>query len=280
MTLKSFRPTSPGRRGLVQVHRAALWKGKPFKKLTRGLHLSGGRDRTGRISVRRRGGGHKRRYRIIDFARNKHDMQATVVRLEYDPNRSSFIALVKYEDGEHRYILAVQTLSVGDKILSGHQVDVKPGNAMPLSSVPLGSLVHNVELKPGAGGKLARAAGASIKLAGRDSGYALLQVSSGEVRKVRAECMATIGIVSNPDHANRKLAKAGRSRWLGRRPSVRGVAMNPIDHPHGGGEGKTSGGRHPVTPWGKPTKGARTRTGKRTDSLIVRRRRTRRQRRR
>ena len=272
MALKTYNPVTPGSRGLVQVDRSALWKGKPVKKLTEGLTKSGGRNNYGRITARRIGGGHKRTYRLVDFKRRKWGVPATVERLEYDPNRTAFIALVRYEDGEQAYILAPQRLGVGDQVIAGERVDVKPGNAMPLKSVPVGTIVHNVELKPLKGGQLARAAGAYVQLVGRDQGYALLRLASGEVRMVRQECMATIGAVSNPDQVNVKLGKAGRKRWLGKRPSVRGVSMNPIDHPHGGGEGRTSGGRHPVTPWGKPTKGRRTRQNKRTDALIVRRR--------
>ena len=272
MALKTFNPTTPGQRQLVQVDRRELWKGKPVKTLTEGLTKSGGRNNKGRITARRRGGGHKRSYRIVDFKRRKFDVPATVERLEYDPNRTAFIALIKYEDGELAYILAPQRLAPGDQVIAAEKTDVKPGNAMPLRSVPVGTIVHNVELKAGAGGKLARSAGTYVQLVGRDAGYALLRLSSGEVRMVRAECMATVGAVSNPDQANINLGKAGRKRWLGKRPSVRGVAMNPVDHPHGGGEGRTSGGRHPVTPWGKPTKGRKTRNNKKTDSLIVRRR--------
>jgi|SRR5690554_633744 large subunit ribosomal protein L2 len=272
MALKTYNPVTPGSRGLVQVDRSALWKGKPVKKLTEGLTKSGGRNNYGRITARRIGGGHKRTYRLVDFKRRKWGVPATVERLEYDPNRTAFIALVRYEDGEQAYILAPQRLGVGDQVIAGERVDVKPGNAMPLKSVPVGTIVHNVELKPLKGGQLARAAGAYVQLVGRDQGYALLRLASGEVRMVRQECMATIGAVSNPDQVNVKLGKAGRKRWLGKRPSVRGVSMNPIDHPHGGGEGRTSGGRHPVTPWGKPTKGRRTRQNKKTDALIVRRR--------
>ncbi len=272
MALKKFNPVTPGRRGLVLVERSELWKGKPLKQLTAGLSKKGGRNNAGRITARRRGGGHKRRYRLVDFKRRKYDVAAKVVRLEYDPNRTAFIALIEYEDGELSYILAPQRLAPGDSVISGERADIKPGNAMPMSSIPVGTIVHNVELKPGRGGQLARAAGSYVQLVGRDAGYSLVRLSSGEVRMVRAECMATVGAVSNPDQANIKLGKAGRKRWLGKRPSVRGVAMNPIDHPHGGGEGRTSGGRHPVTPWGKPTKGARTRRNKKTDSLIVRRR--------
>ncbi len=273
MALKKFNPTTPGRRGLVLVDRAGLWKGDPVKALTEGLIKKGGRNNTGRITARRRGGGHKRLYRMVDFKRRKYDMPAKVLRLEYDPNRTAFIALIEYEDGEISYILAPQRLETGDTVVSGAKSDIKPGNAMPLASIPVGTIVHNVEMKPGKGGQIARSAGTYVQLVGRDAGHALLRLGSGEVRMVRAECMATIGAVSNPDQANIKLGKAGRKRWLGKRPSVRGVAMNPVDHPHGGGEGGTSGGRHPVTPWGRPTKGAKTRHNKKTDRLIVRRRR-------
>ncbi len=273
MALKKFNPTTPGRRGLVLVNRAGLWKGDPVKALTEGLTKSGGRNNAGRITARRRGGGHKRLYRMVDFKRRKFDAPAKVLRLEYDPNRTAFIALIEYEDGEVSYILAPQRLEAGDTVVSGAAADIKPGNALPLASIPVGTIVHNVEMKPGKGGQIARSAGTYVQLVGRDAGHALLRLGSGEVRMVRAECMATIGAVSNPDQANIKLGKAGRKRWLGKRPSVRGVAMNPVDHPHGGGEGRTSGGRHPVTPWGRPTKGAKTRHNKRTDRLIVRRRR-------
>ena len=272
MALKNFNPTTPGRRNLVLVDRGDLWKGKPVKKLTEGLTKKGGRNNTGRITARRRGGGHKRLYRVVDFKRRNFDVPAKVMRLEYDPNRSAFIALIEYEGGEQSYILAPQRLAVGDMVISGERADIKPGNAMPLASIPVGTIVHNVEMKPGKGGQIARAAGTYVQLVGRDAGYALLRLGSGEVRMVRADCMASIGAVSNSDNANAKLGKAGRKRWIGKRPSVRGVSMNPVDHPHGGGEGRTSGGRDPVTPWGKPTKGAKTRRNKKTDSLIVRRR--------
>ncbi len=272
MALKTFRPITPSLRQLVLVDRSELHKGKPVKMLTEGLTGSGGRNNTGRITARRMGGGHKRTYRIVDFKRRKFDMPATVERLEYDPNRTGFIALVKYEDGTLSYILAPQRLKAGDVIVSGEKVDVKPGNAMPLKNIPVGTIVHNVELKAGKGGQLARSAGTYLQLVGRDQGYAQLKLPSGELRMVRGECMATIGAVSNPDQSNVVIAKAGRNRWLGKRPAVRGVAMNPIDHPHGGGEGRTSGGRHPVTPWGKPTKGKKTRQNKGTDKLIIRRR--------
>jgi large subunit ribosomal protein L2 len=272
MALKTFKPTTPGRRQLVLVDRSDLWKGKPLSSLTEGLRSKGGRNNTGRITAFGRGGGHKRRYRLIDFKRTKFDVVATVERLEYDPNRTAFIALISYADGEKAYILAPQRLGVGDQVVAGEKVDIKPGNAMPLKNIPVGTVVHNVELKPGKGGQLARSAGTYAQLVGKDQGYAQLRLASGELRMVRGECIATIGAVSNPDQQNVSLGKAGRNVWLGRRPSVRGVAMNPIDHPHGGGEGRTSGGRHPVTPWGKPTKGKKTRSNKKTDRLIMRRR--------
>ena len=270
MALKTYNPTTPGQRGLILVDRSALHKGKPIKKLTEGLTKSGGRNNAGRITARRRGGGHKRSYRIIDFKRRKWDMAATVERLEYDPNRTAFIALIKYEDGELAYIIAPQRLGVGDKVIAGEKVDVKPGCAMPLRSVPIGSIIHNIEMKPGKGGQIARSAGAFAQIVGRDQTYAIIRLGSGEQRLIHGDCMATIGAVSNPDQSNIKLAKAGRNRWMGKRPSVRGVAMNPVDHPHGGGEGKTSGGRHPVTPWGKSTKGKRTRSNKSSDKYILR----------
>lgn len=270
MALKKYKPTSPAQRGLVLVDRSGLYKGKPVKSLTEGLTKSGGRNNYGRITVRFRGGGHKRSYRVIDFKRGKADVPATVERIEYDPNRTAFIALIKYEDGEFAYILAPQRLAVGDMVVSGNRVDVKPGNAMPLANIPVGTIVHNVEMKPGKGGQIARSAGAYVQLVGRDQGYALLRLSSGEQRMVPGTCMATIGAVSNPDHSNITIAKAGRNRWLGKKPHVRGVVMNPVDHPHGGGEGRTSGGRHPVTPWGKPTKGKKTRSNKSTSKFIVR----------
>lgn len=270
MALKSYNPTTPGQRGLVLVDRSALYKGKPVKKLTHGLTKKGGRNNAGRITARRRGGGHKRSYRLVDFKRSKFDVPATVERLEYDPNRSAFLALITYQDGEQAYIIAAQRVAPGDTIVSGERVDVRPGNAMPLKNMPVGTIVHNVELKAGKGGQIARAAGSYVQFVGRDGDYAILRLSSGEQRLVRGECMATVGAVSNPDNKNIKLGKAGRKRWMGKRPSVRGVAMNPVDHPHGGGEGRTSGGRHPVSPWGKPTKGKRTRSNKSTDRLIIR----------
>ena len=272
MALKSYNPVTPSTRQLVLVDRSELWKGKPVKALTEGKRKTGGRNNNGRITAWRKSGGHKQRYRVIDFKRRKFDAPATVERLEYDPNRTAFIALVKYADGEQTYILAPQRLKVGDQVVSGEKADIKPGNALLLKNIPVGTIVHNVELKPGKGGQLARSAGTYVQLVGRDSGFALIRLASGETRKVASECMATIGAVSNPDQQNISLGKAGRNRWLGVKPSVRGVAMNPIDHPHGGGEGRTSGGRHPVTPWGKGTKGTKTRNNKRTDQFIVRRR--------
>jgi large subunit ribosomal protein L2 len=270
MALKSYNPRTPSQRQLVRVDRSELHKGKPVKNLTEGLTKSGGRNNTGRITSWHRGGGHKRRYRLVDFKRRQSGV-ASVERLEYDPNRTAFIALIKYEgSGELSYILAPQRLAVGDKVESGKDADIKPGNALPLGSIPVGTIVHNVELEPGRGGQIARSAGSYVQIVGRDSGYAQVRLNSGEVRLVRQECMATIGAVSNPDHSNQNMGKAGRMRWKGRRPHVRGVVMNPVDHPHGGGEGRTSGGRHPVTPWGKPTKGKRTRTNKKTDRLIMR----------
>jgi large subunit ribosomal protein L2 len=270
MALKQYNPTSPGQRGLVLVDRSELHKGKPEKSLVEGLTKSGGRGGGGRIAVRFRGGGAKRLYRLVDFKRRKWDVPATVERLEYDPNRTAFIALLKYADGELAYILAPQRLKVGDQIIASEKVDVKPGNASPLRSLPIGTIIHNVELKPLKGGQIARSAGAYAQLVGRDAGHAQVRLLSGELRMVPDSCMATVGAVSNPDHMNEVIGKAGRNRHKGRRPHVRGVAMNPIDHPHGGGEGKTSGGRHPVTPWGKPTKGHKTRSNKATDKLIIR----------
>jgi len=270
MALKTYKPITPGQRSLVTVDRSDLWKGKPVKSLTEGLTSKGGRNNTGRVTARRRGGGHKRSYRMVDFKRNKRNMEAEVLRIEYDPNRTAYIALIKYEDGEVAYILAPQRLTAGDKVIAGDKVDVKPGNAMPLRNMPIGTIVHNVEMKIGKGGQIARSAGTYAQLAGRDSGYAIMKLSSGETRMIHADCMATVGAVSNPDNSNIKLGKAGRKRWMGKRPAVRGVAMNPVDHPHGGGEGRTSGGRHPVSPWGKPTKGKRTRSNASTDKFIVR----------
>jgi large subunit ribosomal protein L2 len=267
MALKTFRPTSPGLRQLVLVDRSHLWKGDPVKVLVEGKSKSGGRNNHGRITSRHIGGGHKQSYRLVDFRRRRFDVPAKVERLEYDPNRTAFIALLKYEDGHMSYILAPQRLAVGDTVVSGDKVDVKPGNAMPLAAMPVGSIVHNVELKPGRGGQLARSAGSYVQLVGRDAGWAILKLGSGETRRVRQECMATVGAVSNPDHANISIGKAGRTRWLGKRPTVRSTAMNPVDHPNGG---RTKGGKHWATPWGKPTKGYKTRKNKTTDKFIVR----------
>ncbi len=269
MALKSYKPTTPGQRGLVLIDRSELWKGRPVKTLTEGLSKKGGRNNTGRITMRRRGGGAKRLYRIIDFKRRKFDVPATVERIEYDPNRTAFIALIRYEDGEQAYIIAPQRLGAGDQVIASQKADVKPGNAMPFSGMPIGTIVHNIEMKPGKGGQIARAAGTYAQFVGRDGDYAQIRLSSGEMRLVRQECMATIGAVSNHDNSNQNFGKAGRSRHKGIRPSVRGVVMNPVDHPHGGGEGRTSGGRHPVSPWGKPTKGARTRNKKKASSKLI-----------
>jgi large subunit ribosomal protein L2 len=274
MALKSFNPNTPGQRQLVLVDRSSLWKGDPEKSLVVGKKKSGGRNNQGRLTSFRVGGGHKQKYRMIDFLRRKDNMTATVERIEYDPNRTSFIALIKYEDKELAYIIAPQKLAIGDKVESGENPDIKIGNSMPLRNIPVGTIIHNVEMKPRAGAQLARAAGSYVQLVGKDANMALMKLRSGEVRMVSAECRATIGAVSNPDQQNTVLGKAGRSRWMGVRPSVRGVAMNPIDHPHGGGEGKTSGGRHPVTPWGQPTRGYKTRNNKRTNKMIVRDRRS------
>ncbi len=269
MALKKFNPTTPGQRQLVMVDRSALYKGKPIKALTEGKHSNGGRGNTGRITVRFRGGGHKKSYRIVDFKRTKVDVPAKVERLEYDPNRTAFIALIKYQDGEQAYILAPQRLAVGDTVVAGSYVDVKPGNVMPLGNMPIGTIVHNVEMKIGKGGQIARSAGTYAQLVGRDHDYVIMRLNSGEQRLVHGRCTATIGAVSNPDHMNISIGKAGRTRWLGWRPHNRGVVMNPVDHPHGGGEGRTSGGRHPVTPWGKPTKGKKTRSNKSTNKFIL-----------
>lgn len=269
MALKTFKPITPGLRQLVLVDRSDLYKGKPVKSLTEGKSSTGGRNNLGRITSRFRGGGHKRSYRLVDFKRRKTDMAAVVERIEYDPNRSAFIALIKYADGELSYILAPQRLAVGDSVISAESADVKPGNAMPIANIPVGTIVHNVELKIGKGGAVARSAGTYAQIVGRDEGYVILRLNSGEQRLVHGRCLASIGAVSNPDHMNVSIGKAGRNRWLGWRSHNRGVAMNPIDHPHGGGEGRTSGGRHPVTPWGFPTKGKKTRSNKRTDKFIV-----------
>jgi large subunit ribosomal protein L2 len=270
MALKSYNPTSPAQRGLILVDRSKLWKGKPVKALTEGKSKTGGRNNMGHVTSRGIGGGHKQRYRIVDFKRRKWDMPATVERMEYDPNRTAFIALLRYEDGTQTYIIAPQRLAVGDVVVAGKKTDVKPGNAMELSQMPVGTIVHNIEMKPGKGGQIARAAGTYAQVVGRDRGLVIVRLNSGEQRYIRGDCMGSVGAVSNPDNGNQTLAKAGRNRWAGKKPLTRGVAKNPVDHPHGGGEGRTSGGRHPVTPWGKPTKGARTRNNKRTDGMIIR----------
>jgi large subunit ribosomal protein L2 len=270
MALRSYKPVTPSLRGTVLVDKSELYKGKSVKSLTEGQHSTGGRNNSGRITSRFRGGGHKHKYRVIDFKRTKRDVAAVVERVEYDPNRTAFIALIKYEDGVQSYILAPQRLKAGDKVVASEQADIKPGNAMPLKNMPVGTIVHNIEVKLGRGGQISRSAGCYAQLIGKDSGYAQLRLSSGEVRIVRAECTATVGAVSNPDNQNISIGKAGRMRWLGFKPHNRGVSMNPVDHPLGGGEGKSSGGRHPVTPWGKPTKGKRTRNNKRTQRLIMR----------
>ncbi|MGN6281036.1 50S ribosomal protein L2 [Frateuria sp.] len=268
MGLVTYNPTSPGRRFLITTDRSELWKGKPVKTLTEGLSASGGRNNTGRMTTRHRGGGHKRTYRIVDFKRTKFDLVGTVERLEYDPNRTAWIALVKYEDGELSYIVAPQRLAAGDKVVSSlSTVDVKPGNAMPLERMPVGTIVHNVEMKPRKGGQIARSAGAYAQYVGRDQGWAILRLNSGEQRRVHGSCLATVGAVSNQDHANTVVGKAGRNRWLGIKPQTRGIAMNPVDHPHGG---RTKGGMHWTTPWGGAAKGQKTRSNKRTDKFIVR----------
>ncbi len=276
MALKKFNPTTPGQRQLVQIDRKDLYKGKPEKSLTEGLTKSGGRNNTGRITARHVGGGHKRRYRIIDWKRSLKNVEGIVARIEYDPNRTAFIALIEYKGApkgqEIAYIVAPQRLSVGDKIIASEKADIKPGNCMPLKNMPVGTIVHNIEMKPGKGAQMVRSAGTFAQLVGRDQGYAQVKLASGELRIVRGECLATVGAVSNPDHMNTNMGKAGRNRWKGNRPHVRGVVMNPVDHPHGGGEGRTSGGRHPVSPWGQPTKGYKTRSNKATDKYIVRRR--------
>ena len=267
MALKTFRPITPSQRALVLVDKGSLWKGKPVKALTEGITKTGGRNNHGRITMRHIGGGHKRSYRTIDFQRRKFGEPGTVERLEYDPNRTAFIALIKYADGEQAYILAPQRLGIGDTVVSGEKADVKPGNAMKLANMPIGTIVHNVELKPGRGGQIARSAGAFVQLAGRDAGYAILKLNSGEMRMVRSECMATVGAVSNPDNGNQNFGKAGRTRWKGTRPTVRGIAMNPVDHPNGG---RTNGGKHWATPWGISTKGKKTRHNRATDKYIQR----------
>ena len=272
MSLHKAKPTSAGRRFVVAVKTPELHKGKPYAPLLDQKSSKGGRNNNGRITVRHQGGGHKQRYRVIDFKRNKFDVPATVERIEYDPNRSAHIALLLFADGERRYILAPRGISAGDEVRNGSAAPIKAGNAMPMRNIPVGTLVHNVEMKPGKGGQIARSAGSSVQLVARTGDHATLRLRSGEMRKVPAECMATIGEVGNTEHSLRSLGKAGASRWRGKRPKVRGVAMNPVDHPHGGGEGRTAGGRHPVSPWGTPAKGYRTRSNKRTDGMIVRRR--------
>jgi large subunit ribosomal protein L2 len=272
MGIKRYKPTSAGRRSMTGSDFAEITRSKPEKALTAGIHKSGGRNNDGRTTAWCRGGGHKRRYRTIDFKRNKTGVPATVKTVEYDPNRSARIALLAYADGEKRYILAPDGLAVGQQVMTGPGSDIVAGNAMQLKDIPTGTQVHGIELKPGKGAQIARAAGTSANLMAKEGRYALLKMPSGEVRKVHVECMATIGTVGNATHENLKMGKAGRSRWLGIRPSVRGVAMNPVDHPMGGGEGRSSGGRHPTTPWGKPTKGYKTRKNKRTSAFIVRRR--------
>ena len=272
MALKKYKPRSAGLRQLVTVDRSGLHKGAPEKTLLEGKKKNGGRNNTGRITCRHKGGGHKQKYRVIDWKRNKFDVEATVVRLEYDPNRTAFIALIEYADGEKAYIIAPQRMQAGDKVIAGEKVDIKPGNAMPLKGMPVGTIIHNIEMKPGKGAQMSRSAGTYAQLVGRDQGYAQVKLASGELRKVRQECMASVGAVSNPDHMNTNIGKAGRKRWMGVRPTVRGVVMNPVDHPHGGGEGRTSGGRHPVSYSGVPTKGFKTRKNKSTDKYIIRRR--------
>jgi large subunit ribosomal protein L2 len=272
MALKKYNPTTPGQRGLILVDKSQLWKGKPEKSLTVGLNKTGGRNNLGRITTRHIGGGHKKRYRLIDFKRNKFNIEAEVLRIEYDPNRTAFIALIEYKDSERAYIIAPQGLKIGDTVVSSKEADIKVGNTLPLINMPVGTIIHNVEMTPMKGAQIARSAGSYVQLVGKDRDYSQIRLSSGELRVVNSNCLATVGVVSNSDNRNVNYGKAGRKRWMGVRPTVRGVAMNPVDHPHGGGQGKTSGGRHPVTPWGKPTKGKRTRTNKRTTKFIVRRR--------
>jgi large subunit ribosomal protein L2 len=272
MALKTFKPYTKSTRGTIIVTKKNLWKGKPIKSLTIGKKSSSGRNNLGRITSRRRGSGHKQKYREIDFYRNKHDMEAVVERIEYDPNRTSHIMLVKYDDGERSYMLLPQKIKIGDKIISGNKKEIKIGNCMPLHDIPAGTAIHNVEMKPGGGSKIARAAGSSVQITGSDGEYSIIKLVSGEIRKIISRAKATIGVLSNPDQKNIKIGKAGRNRWLGIRPSVRGVVMNPVDHPHGGGEGKSSGGRNPVSPWGQSAKGLKTRNNKRTNKYIISRR--------
>jgi large subunit ribosomal protein L2 len=272
MALKSFKPYTKSTRGTILIDRAGLWKGKPYKTLTSVKNASKGRNNLGRITSRNHGGGHKQKYRQIDFYRRKFDTFAEVERIEYDPNRTCYIMLVKFEDNQKFYYLAPQGIKVGDKIKNGSNAEIKVGNCLPLQNIPVGIDIHNVELQPGAGGKIARSAGTSVTISGIDGNYSLIKMTSGEVRKIDSRSMATIGVLSNPDKKNIKIGKAGRSRWLGRRPHTRGVVMNPVDHPHGGGEGKSAGGRHPVSPQGQSAKGLKTRNNKRTEKFIVRRR--------
>ena len=272
MALKQFKPYTKSTRSTILIDRSNLWKGKPYKSLTSPNKSVKGRNNMGRITARNHGGGHKQKYRLIDFYRKKFDVIGNVERLEYDPNRSCHIMLVKFEDGEHSYYLAPQKIKVGDKILNGSNAEIKVGNTLPLKDIPVGIAIHNVELQVGGGGKIARAAGSSVTISGSDGNYSIIKMTSGEVRKIDSRCLATIGVLSNPDQKNISIGKAGRSRWLGKRPHTRGVAMNPVDHPHGGGEGKTAGGRHPVSPSGVSAKGLKTRDNKRTDKFIIRRR--------
>ena len=272
MALKTFKPYTKSTRGTIIVRKEGLWKGKPIKSLTIGKKSSSGRNNLGRITSRRRGSGHKQKFRKIDFFRNKHNIEAVVERIEYDPNRTSHIMLVKYEDGERAYMLQPQKIKIGDKIISGNKKEIKIGNCMPLHDIPVGTAIHNVEMKPGGGAKIARAAGSSVQITGSDDEYSIIKLASGEIRKIISKAKATIGVLSNPDQKNIKIGKAGRNRWLGIRPSVRGVVMNPVDHPHGGGEGKSSGGRNPVSPWGQSAKGLKTRNNKRTNKYIISRR--------
>ena len=272
MSLKTYKPYTKSTRGTVLVDRSGLWKGKPFKTLTSVNNARKGRNNQGRITSRNHGGGHKQKYRMVDFYRTKFDTKAVVERIEYDPNRSCYIMLVKFDDGKRFYYLAPQKIKVGDEIQNGSNIEIKVGNCMPLQDIPVGVNIHNVELQPGAGGKIARSAGTSVTITGVDGNYSLIKMTSGEVRKINSRCKATIGVISNPDQKNIKIGKAGRSRWLGIRPHTRGVVMNPVDHPHGGGEGKSAGGRHPVSPTGQSAKGLKTRNNKRTDKFIIRRR--------
>jgi len=276
MSLKTFKPYTKSTRGTVLVNKEGLWKGKPLKSLTVGKHSTGGRNNLGRITSRHKGAGHKNKYRLVDFYRKKDDLKANVERIEYDPNRSAYLALLKYEDGEMSYILAPNKVKIGDTVTSGSKKEIKNGNCMPLSDIPDGTNIHNIELNPNGGGKLARSAGSSAITSGTDDNYCVLKLSSGEIRKIINTARATIGVVSNVDHQNIKIGKAGRNRWKGIRPQTRGVAMNPVDHPHGGGEGKTAGGRHPVSPWGQGAKGLKTRKNKRTNKFIITRRKKRR----